>query len=349
MTEAPVKRVFKVSAGQRNRDLVSQFVAGSYAAIGPGSTGDWRNGKNHGKSVATADASALNCLVAMVPGDLVLLTVGYEAKALGRVVEKYEFTRDGQLYGGWDLYHSIRVKFACLDQLEIRDRDRYSPWPRDLKVRRRLCALGGGSAEHIKWANELDQLLEQDDFWSTVQVPDLALDDPEIVIDKMDGFSRFSAARQEMIRRAFDDVREVREAIEARGWSPEPSEHEAVALMVVPVLRAFGWQPTQIALEWNWVDVALFDAEDTGRERPLLLLEAKRPGMGLDWAKGQAGKYAEKHQTDCPVVTTDGFCWTVFKNAECEPLDASSITVHDPRRSSQNFFEVLTSLGVILT
>ena len=37
-----------------------------------------------------------------------------------------------------------------------------------------------------------------------------------------------------------------------------PSEAETVAYLVIPLLRALGWTPQKMAVEWNSVDIALF-------------------------------------------------------------------------------------------
>jgi len=43
-------------------------------------------------------------------------------------------------------------------------------------------------------------------------------------------------------------------------FGESPAEGELVAHFVVPLLRALGWPPERIALEWHEIDVALFSA-----------------------------------------------------------------------------------------
>jgi hypothetical protein len=55
---------------------------------------------------------------------------------------------------------------------------------------------------------------------------------------------------------------EMGELIRIAKWyrrSTKPSEHETVAYLVVPLLRALGWTPQRMAVEWNHVDLALFE------------------------------------------------------------------------------------------
>src|SRR5260370_42567094 len=55
-----------------------------------------------------------------------------------------------------------------------------------------------------------------------------------------------------------------------------PSEHETVAYLVVPLLRALGWTPQRMAVEWNHVDVALFEQLPRSDKSLRVVAEAKK-------------------------------------------------------------------------
>lgn len=58
----------------------------------------------------------------------------------------------------------------------------------------------------------------------------------------------------------------------------QPSERETVAYLVVPLLRSLGWTPQRMAIEWNRIDVALFDALPRQDDNLVAAVEAKKNG-----------------------------------------------------------------------
>ncbi len=56
--------------------------------------------------------------------------------------------------------------------------------------------------------------------------------------------------------------KEIDELVRIANWYARydsPSEFETVAYLAIPLLRALGWTPQRMAIEWNNVDIALFD------------------------------------------------------------------------------------------
>jgi len=93
-----------------------------------------------------------------------------------------------------------------------------------------------------------------------------------------------------------------------------PSEHETVAHLVVPLLRALGWTPQKMALEWNRMDIALFSGMPRKDDRLAIVVEAKRIGSSCLRAKGQAAKLAEKRGREpcARLIVTDGLRYGVY-------------------------------------
>ena len=57
-----------------------------------------------------------------------------------------------------------------------------------------------------------------------------------------------------------------------------PSEFETVAYLAVPLLRALGWTPQKMAIEWNNVDIALFNQLPREDKNLNVVVEAKKKG-----------------------------------------------------------------------
>jgi hypothetical protein len=125
----------------------------------------------------------------------------------------------------------------------------------------------------------------------------------------------------EKVARELGDVVALARDLAGLYWDAErlgdaPAENEMVAHFVVPLLRALGWAPERIAVEWRRIDVALFDALPRTPENCRLVIEAKRLGTGLVGARKQAKVYVETLGVPRDVVVTDGFRYRMFSCQE---------------------------------
>ncbi len=75
---------------------------------------------------------------------------------------------------------------------------------------------------------------------------------------------------------------------DGQAFGEPPSEDELIAHFVVPFLRALGWPPERIAMQWRHIDVAVFRALPRTPENCYLVIEAKRLGAGVEGALEQA-------------------------------------------------------------
>ncbi|MEI7837511.1 MAG: hypothetical protein WCK05_14015, partial [Planctomycetota bacterium] len=90
------------------------------------------------------------------------------------------------------------------------------------------------------------------------------------------------------------------------------SEHETVAYLVVPLLRALGWTPQMMAVEWHHVDVALFDRLPRSDDSLAVTVEAKSRGNACLAARSQAEKYALSRNGCKRLIVTDGLRYGVY-------------------------------------
>ena len=95
-----------------------------------------------------------------------------------------------------------------------------------------------------------------------------------------------------------------------------PSEHETVAYLVVPLLRALGWTPQRMAVEWNRMDLALFSRLPRKDKNLATVVEVKRLDHACLPARPQAQYYAEeegKERDECQrLIVTDGMRYGVY-------------------------------------
>ena len=93
-----------------------------------------------------------------------------------------------------------------------------------------------------------------------------------------------------------------------------PSEAETISHLVVPLLNVLGWSPQKMAIEWNYIDIALFSKLPRENKNLSVVLEAKPKGYSCLTAKSQAQTYAERHgKESCKrLILTDGLRYAIY-------------------------------------
>lgn len=95
-----------------------------------------------------------------------------------------------------------------------------------------------------------------------------------------------------------------------------PSEFETVAYLAIPLLRALGWTPQKMAIEWNNVDIALFNNLPRTDENLNVVVEAKKKGNLCLTAFSQAQSYANGKENCHRLIVTDGLRYGVYIKQE---------------------------------
>lgn len=100
-----------------------------------------------------------------------------------------------------------------------------------------------------------------------------------------------------------------------------PSESETITYLVVPLLKALGWTPQRMAIEWNRIDVALFATLPRQRDHLSAVVEAKKIHAASLAALPQAEYYANNYSNCRRIILTDGLRYGVFARASAhEPF-----------------------------
>ena len=96
-----------------------------------------------------------------------------------------------------------------------------------------------------------------------------------------------------------------------------PSEQETVCYLVVPFLLSLGWSQQTAAIQWNYVDVALFRGMPPTDASLAAVVEAKLLGRSVFSPIGQARRYALRHGREAcdRLIVTDGIRYAIHRRA----------------------------------
>ena len=312
--------VWQVAAGDPNRNYAGLCLKWGVILNGPGSVGPWLECETTLRDwlsrewITKRKISDIRRFAKDVQdGHLVILRVGTgEVYGVGRVVGDYEWNAYLGDVDGWDLQHTRRVRWVWQAGPKPRKFDTYT-----LKL--------GDTTQRIeppdKLASWLDTLGLDQPLGDLPALPKLGWDRAatlEVAPEKVGEFLFDAGVSASSIGELTDRVRElVRLARWYKDTGP-PAEAETVAFLVVPILRALGWPPQRMAVEWGRIDVALFDRLPRDDETLVVAIEAKKLGLSCLTAKLQAQDYAEKPGRDAcrRLVVTDGIRYGLFERDE---------------------------------
>jgi hypothetical protein len=137
--------------------------------------------------------------------------------------------------------------------------------------------------------------------WQTTALPELPAEDPPL--------AQVPVGLQGIVAQAADLVPLLQDS---QAFGEHPSEHELIAHFVVPFLRALGWPPERIGIQWRRIDVAVFRALPRTPENCYFVIEAKRLGAGVEGALDQAKGYVEALGVARDVIVTDGIRYRMY-------------------------------------
>ncbi len=94
-----------------------------------------------------------------------------------------------------------------------------------------------------------------------------------------------------------------------------PSEQETICYLVIPLLFSLGWSQQTAAIQWNYVDVALFTGMPPTDSTLSCVVEAKLLGRSVFSPVGQAREYAlQKGREGCNrLVVTEGIRYALHR------------------------------------
>lgn len=309
------RSVWQIAAATGGRSYAATFLKHGVALTGPGETGPWGEGR-----VEEREAGRLLRMFAEAvhDGDVFLLKTGLSRiRAVGIVAAGYEFLEPFDDVNGWDLRHARRVRWCELP-------GEYDFGGALLGSVPFCRARNRGVLEYVRTF-----LNSPPTHWQTAPLPALPAVEPEM--------EEAPAPIQGIVAL----VRDLFPVYQDRDrFGERPTERELVAHLVVPFLRALGWPPEQIAVEWGSIDVALFRALPRAAGTCHLVIEAKRLGAGVEGALAQGRRYVERLEMPLDVAVTDGVRYRLYSCAKgYAPVAYANLA--RLKRSAVELFEAL--------
>jgi hypothetical protein len=283
------RSVWQVSGGPASRAYADVLLRHGVALIGPGdagpSTAERDDGEFEGSFVRRFASE-------VAAGDVFLLRTGIATiAAVGLVAGDYLYLNALDDVNGWDLQHARRVR-----------------WYRLPTEHAFTSAVFGANPPRCSrvWREEVVDFAERfvrspPTHWQVAALPELPAEDPPL--------AQVPSVLQGIVDQAADLVPLLQDD---QAFGEQPSEDELIAHFVVPFLRALGWPPEQIAVQWRRIDVAVFRALPRTAENCHLVIEAKRLGAGVEGALDQAKGYVEALGLARDVIVTDGIRYRMY-------------------------------------
>jgi len=112
----------------------------------------------------------------------------------------------------------------------------------------------------------------------------------------------------------------------------EVGEHEIRTFLIVPLLTSRGWAEQKVKIEWNNMDVVLFDTPYSKTSKPLVIIESKRLWDGLRYTPEQAIQYAKSFPTCERFVVSDGIRYKLYQRESEQWRYADYMNLLAPKR-----------------
>ncbi|QGS32434.1 hypothetical protein [Cupriavidus metallidurans] len=300
------KTVWQQAAGDTNRNYVDICLNWDVILNGPGYAGpmpdaketllkdDWSPRKVTDLRRFSSD---------MRPGDIVVLRLGTsQVHGVGEVVGPYEWHDEFGDIDGWDLQHVRRVKWLWRPVGGPKTFPAYALNQGDTTQR-----LSNGPV--FDWLKTLTLSPSGD---STAPKPLPNVSHREISLSEISSFLFDHGVASASISNLLAEIGELMRIGHWYKRSKMPSEHETVAYLVVPLMRALGWTPQRMAVEWNRVDLALFERLPREDKNLCAVVEAKKMDDSCLTAMSQALGYAQTRSECHRLIVTDGMRFGVY-------------------------------------
>jgi len=309
-------QVWQLSAGPSLRSYAELLQANQVALVGPGDAGPWCSGRSDDEF----DGAAVRLLASEAQvGDVVVLREG-TAKiiSIGLIASEYLYLPQFDDVNGWDLQHGRRVRWSD-----------YVPNTFGTPFFGSATSAFG-AVTHPELVDHALGFVNSHPFrWKQAPLLPLPAEEPTV--------TEPPAAIAELIGQALD--MSSMQATPGYFGDP-PAEHEMVAHFVVPLLRALGWPPELVALEWHRIDVAVFHRLPRMSENLAFVIEAKRPHRGVESHLQQARDYLRSLGVERDVVVTDGLRYRLYA-ADQQYVPVAYANLERLKQSGLELFEYL--------
>jgi hypothetical protein len=309
------KRIWQVGSGDTNRNYPRLLLEWDVIAMGPGDAGPWPNCKEalSGNSTSRRVTDLQRFCEGIHSEDLVLLRLGTsEVYGVGQAEGGYLWLDDFGDVDGWDLQHVRRVRWLWKCEDEPQRFPAYTMKFGD------TVQLVKDAPELMRWLDQLPEPTQDSLAKPLCSLPTSCNHAQRLqtVELKTIGDHLFDQG----VSATFIDslMSNINELMRIAQWyertNQQPSEHETVAYLAVPLLRSLGWTPQKMSVEWNYVDVALFERMPRDAGNLAVAVEAKKRGDSCITARSKAEHYASQPgRSQCHrLIVTDGLRYGVY-------------------------------------
>lgn len=301
------KKLWQHAAGDTNRNYADLCLRWDVILIGPGDQGKWpeceavlkKDGLSRKKiNIIKMFAEDID------DGDIVVLRLGTtDILGVGVVVGPYEYLEAFSDVDGWDLQHVRRVQWLWKYKKVTKKFPTYA-----MKLGDTTQPLD--SNDVIKWLQHLN-ILQKFYAQPLTQIP-ISSNNEGINYEEVSEYLFDKGVASNSIEALLKEIDELTRIAKWYSEHENPSEHETIAYLVVPLLRALGWTPQKMAIEWRNVDLALFSHLPRKDEFLSVVVEAKKKDSSCLTAKSQAQAYAQKRPNCQRLIVTDGIRYGVY-------------------------------------
>ena len=278
--------IWQVAAGDGNREYADVFLRFGVILVGPGSEGEYfSNMDSYNLPARWSYRPFIKRLAEDTDkDDLVVLKrpsgTMWEIVAVGEITSEYLHKNVFCDVDGWDLQHCRKVIWKTPVSKTI------------------ISGLRRGTLYRVGKSEAIDKIRE---VWSTgnkVSSDPIPTEPVEISVDQLvDSLmvEGLPVQHAEIIANTIWRLRRVAKWYNSHG--SDVGEHEIRTFLIVPLLISLGWAEQKIKIEWNNIDVTLFDTPYSNQSKPLVIIESKRLWGGLLYAPEQAMGYAQSYPT----------------------------------------------------
>ncbi|MDB3936207.1 hypothetical protein N9383_05760 [Granulosicoccus sp.] len=302
------KILWQQAAGDTSRNYAKICLDWNVILNGPGYTGHWSTGEKILKEEGWTSRKLTDLrrfAEEMKSGDLVVLRLGTsQVCGVGEVVGNYEWSDAFGDIDGWDLQHVRRVRWFW----KLGDQR---------PAFKKYAMKQGDTTQKLKNGAVFDwvqTLSVPDEKPALIDLP--GTDDMAFEFEALSEYLFEQGVASDSIENLLKEVGELTRIAKWYKKYDNPSESETVAYLAVPLLRALGWTPQKMAIEWNRVDVALFEKLPRSDEVLAVVVEAKRKDASCLSAMSQAETYARLRPSCNRLIVTDGIRFGVFIKRE---------------------------------
>lgn len=307
------KPIWQQAAGDTDRNYADVCLTLGVILNGPGHFGKWpdcdQTLRSNGISLKKI-TDLRRFAEEMNDGDLVVLRVGTSVVlGVGKIVGPYQWTEEFGDVDGWNLQHVRRVRWLWDGRKTPQSFQTYAMKQGDTTQK-----LNEGAV--ADWLSKLP--LPDND--PDCPLPELPPDSKGVSVAEVSEFLFDCGVASSSITHLLQEIGELTRIAKWYQRSAMPSEHETLAYLVVPLLRALGWTPQRMAVEWNHVDLALFDQLPRSDNTLRVVVEAKKMDNSCLTAMSQAMSYAEGRPACHRLIVTDGLRYGVYVRSGTEPF-----------------------------